>query len=64
MKDIFKVVPEGEMKNGLYSISYFKHCEILFDAYKRERALKILLIATNALWLTVFCFSVVVGWFL
>ena len=37
-------------KNDMAQISFIAHKKALFEAYKREKRLKIMLIATNIIW--------------
>lgn len=47
--------------NDLYQIPYVEHCKRIYEAYRREKLLKVLLVGSNALWLIWFVFSLVAG---
>lgn len=55
--DIFENVPQGEMRDNLYTISYASHCVRMSEAYKRERMWKGICIGSNLIWIICFIFS-------
>ena len=57
--DLFSKIPEGEMRDNLYTISFPAHCVRIEAAYKRERLWKGICIGTNLIWILTHIFCLV-----
>lgn len=57
---LFGKVPEGEMVDNMYTISYATHCVRMSEVYRRGIVWKGLCIGSNLIWIISYIFSLVV----
>ena len=57
--DLFDKIPDGEMRDDLYNISFASHCMRMSEAYKREKLWKGLFVGSNLIWILIHVFELV-----